>query len=162
MKKNGIAGTDILIELLDQAFEKAAWHGPNLRGSVRGLKLDELLWKPAPKRHCVWDIILHTAYWKYIVYRKLTGAERGSFPRKPSNWPSLPDRPDKKSWDDDLSLLRAQHALLRNAVSDFPQSKLNQSAPKSKYRYVQFIYGAASHDLYHAGQIQLLKRLRKG
>ena len=154
--------TSLLIEMFDQAFDKRAWHGTNLRGSLRGLVLKELLWRPSTKRHNIWELSLHTAYWKYAVYRRLVGAEKGSFPRSPSDWPRLPNSPNKSSWDNDLSLLLEQHGLLRQAIIDFPASKLDKSPPKSKLRYIELIYGAASHDLYHAGQIQLLKRMQRG
>ena len=151
----------LLIEILDQAFEKQAWHGTNLRGSIRGLSVKQLLWRPSPKRHNIWEITLHAAYWKYAVHHRLTGGEKGSFPRSPSDWPRIPDRPDSKAWKLDLALLTEQHKLLRQAIIDFPASKLNSHPAKSKLRYVQLIYGVASHDLYHAGQIQLLKRMQK-
>lgn len=162
MTKKSDASTNLLIELLDQAFDKPAWHGTNLRGSLRGLTVKQLLWRPSPKRHNIWEIALHTAYWKYIIHRKLTDGKRGEFPRKPSDWPKLPATTDTKSWKADFYLITEHHQLLRKAVIDFPASKLNSRATNSKYRNVQLIYGAASHDLYHAGQIQLLKRMQKG
>ncbi len=151
----------LLIEILDQAFEKQAWHGTNLRGSIRGLLVKQLLWRPSLKRHNIWENILHTAYWKYAVHRRLTGGEKGSFPRSPSDWPRIPDRPDSKAWKLDLALLTDQHKLLRQAIIDFPPSKLYSTLPKSKVKYIHLIYGISSHDLYHAGQIQLLKRMQK-
>lgn len=151
----------LLIEILDQAFDKQAWHGTNLRGSVRGLSIKQLLWRPSPKRHNIWENVLHTAYWKYAVWRRLTGGEKGSFPRSPSDWPRIPDRLDSKAWKLDLALLTDQHKLLRQAIIDFPPSKLYSALPKSKAKYVHLIYGISSHDLYHAGQIQLLKRMQK-
>ncbi len=151
----------LLTEILDQAFEKQAWHGTNLRGSLRGLSIKQLLWRPSPKRHNIWENVLHTAYWKYAVHRRLTGGEKGSFPRSPSDWPRIPDRPDSKAWKLDLALLTDQHKLLRQAIIDFPPSKLYSPPPKSKLKYIHLIYGISSHDLYHAGQIQLLKRMQK-
>ncbi len=62
----------LLLEVYDQAFDHIAWHGTNLRGSIKGLKLPELLWRPQPKRHNSWEIVLHCAYWKYVVWRRLT------------------------------------------------------------------------------------------
>jgi hypothetical protein len=151
----------LLIEILDQAFEKQAWHGTNLRGSVRGLSIKQLLWRPSPKRHNIWENLLHTAYWKYAVHRRLTGGEKGSFPRSPSDWPRIPDRLYSKAWKLDLALLNDQHKLLRQAIIDFPPSKLYSPLPTSKVKYIHLIYGISSHDLYHAGQIQLLKRMQK-
>ena len=54
----------LLLEIYDQAYDQRAWHGTNLRGSLKGLKLSELLHRPQTKRHNIWEITLHCAYWK--------------------------------------------------------------------------------------------------
>lgn len=151
----------LLIDILDQAFDRPAWHGTNLRGSLRGLKLHELVWRPSPGRHNIWETSLHTAYWKYIVYRRLVGAKKGSFPRKPSDWPILPTSVSLGNWKADLQLLVEQHCLLRDAVAGIRPGRLKSNLSGSKVTCERLIYGASSHDLYHAGQIQLLKRLQR-
>lgn len=151
----------LLLDIIDQAYDKKAWHGTTLRGSIRGLTAKEALWRPAPGRLNIWELALHAAYWKYIVARKLSGDGSLSFPRKGSNFPELPKPPDATAWKNDVELLRRQHLLVRRAIAQFPARKLKQKAPKSVWTNEQFIYGIASHDLYHAGQIQLLKRLQR-
>jgi len=153
---------DILLQLLDQAFDRRAWHGTNLRGSIRGLTVAEALWRPHPRRHNIWEIVLHTAYWKYSVRRHLTGEPPGSFPRDGSDWPRLPEPANAAAWKRDVALLRDQHLCLRAAVAACPAVRLATFPKGLKWRVEQYIYGAASHDLYHAGQIQLLKRLQRG
>ena len=103
---------------------------------------------------------MHAAYWKYAVRRRLTGEKRGSFPLEGSNfWPrSLQD--NEQQWKRDVALLASEHRQLRAAVAAFPVSKLPRPAPGSPFTYAALIRGAAAHDLYHAGQIQLLKRLQ--
>jgi hypothetical protein len=151
--------TDLLIEICNQAFDVRAWHGPNLRGSVKGLKLPELLWRPAPDRHNIWEIALHCAYWKYTVRRRLDDTKKGEFSRKPSNFPKLPDEPTLTDWKQDIALLNEEHKLTNDAIRRFPKARLYEKPKGSPVSYIQTIYGIASHDLYHAGQIQLLKRL---
>src|ERR1700733_13997187 len=65
----------MLIDFLDEAFDKKSWHGPNLRGSIRGLSAKEAAWRPGQDRHNIWELTLHAAYWKYIVRRRLTTEE---------------------------------------------------------------------------------------
>lgn len=151
----------LLVDILDQAFDKPAWHGTNFRGSVRRLKLPQLLWRPSPRRHNIWEVTLHVAYWKYVVRRRLVAGKKGAFPRKPSNFPRIASPATFNGWKEDIILLKQCHESLRQVVIDFPESKLLRKLPKSEYTYSQLIYGASSHDLYHAGQVQLLKRLQQ-
>jgi hypothetical protein len=151
----------LLLDTLDQAFDQPAWHGTNLRGSLKGLKLDELLYRPQNKRHCIWEIALHTAYWKYTIWRRIADAPKGAFWRKPSNFPSLPDEQSLVFWKGDLLLIEQEHVRFRELVSKMPKSALSKKPGGSKWSFQQLIVGGASHDLYHAGQIQLLKRMAR-
>ncbi|MGH7129787.1 MAG: DinB family protein [Planctomycetaceae bacterium] len=151
---------ELLIRILDEAFDRAGWHGPTLLNALRGVSAADAVWRPAPERHSIWELALHTAYWKYVVRRRLIGAPRGSFPRKPSNFPALPESPDDAAWAADVALLREEHQRLREAITTFPPLALDTKPAKSKWTNAAHIYGVAAHDVYHAGQIQLLKRLR--
>jgi uncharacterized damage-inducible protein DinB len=153
---------DVLLQMCDQAYSKEAWHGTNLRGSVRGLSLKELLWRPKPKRHNIWEIVLHCAYWKYALWRRITEGKHGSFPLKPSDWPRLPEKSDMKKWKEDLALLEEWHNKMRDEIANFPPSRLDDKPKSSRVSFIRTFYGIASHDLYHTGQIQLLKRLQRG
>ena len=151
--------TRLLLEILDHAFDRRAWHGTTLAGSVRGVGIDEALWRPGPARHNIWEITVHTAYWKYAVRRRLTGETRGRFPRPGSNWFPVPNPSDGAAWTRDVRLLKGEHRLLMEAVARYPAARLTRRLPRSKWTAQELIHGAAAHDLYHAGQIQLLKRL---
>jgi len=59
----------LLLEVFDQAYRAPSWHGTPLKGSLRGVSVRNALWRPGPKRHCIWELVLHTAYWKCIVRR---------------------------------------------------------------------------------------------
>lgn len=150
-----------LLTGLEQAFDRRSWHGTNLNGSVRGLTVDVAAWRPTPRRHNIWELVVHTAYWKYTVLRRLTGAERGSFPLTGSNWFArpLPDQGTPRDLAADVQLLRSTHRALLRAVQAFDLSRLDTRPPGGKVTYRDLIVGVAAHDLYHAGQIQLLKRL---
>jgi hypothetical protein len=148
----------ILLDLLDQAYDHKSWHGTNLRGSILGLTESEALWRPGNGRHNILEIVVHAAYWKYAVRRRLTGEKRGSFPLKGSNW-FVRSRGD--DWKSDIRLLADEHARLRAAVATLDPDLLDRPVPKSRLTHRFLITGAASHDLYHAGQIQLIKRLHR-
>jgi hypothetical protein len=149
----------ILLAACDQAYDRKSWHGTNLRGSLRGLSAREALWRPGGKRHNIWEIAVHAAYWKYAVLRTLTGARRGSFARKGSNWFPLPADTSESAWKGELALLDATHRALRDAIAGVDPKALSRTLPGKKTPRVALITGAAAHDLYHAGQIQLIKRM---
>jgi hypothetical protein len=148
-----------LLFLLDTAYDRVSWHGPNLRGSLRGVTPRQAAWRPRPDRHNVWELAVHAAYWKYAVWRRLTGAKRGSFPLEGSNWLVRPRQATARAWREDLALLESTHRELRGAVAALAPDALSRTRPGSKVTTLALVAGVAAHDLYHAGQIQLLKRL---
>src|SRR5580700_7885981 len=81
----------MLLVGLDEAFDKKSWHGPNLRGAIRGVTAAQAAWRPAGDRHNIWELTLHAAYWKYVVRRKLLREKRGSFVLKGSNFFERPE-----------------------------------------------------------------------
>jgi uncharacterized damage-inducible protein DinB len=149
-----------LLAFLDQAYNRRSWHGTNLRGSIRGLSMDEAARRPGRGRHNVWEIVVHAAYWKYAVWRRLTGSKRGSFPLEGSNWFARPEARTEEAWRRDVALLERMHKDLRAAVSAMSERELRRRAPGSPITYADLVSGAAAHDLYHAGQIQLVKKIR--
>ena len=144
----------LLTQILDQGYSRKAWHGPNLRQSLRGVSAKNAAWRPAPGRHNIWEVAVHAAYWKYAVRRRLCGEKRGSFSLKGSNWFTRPANgdADEKAWRSDLALLDQEHHKLRDAV-------VGMAAGTTRKVPSHFIFGIAFHDIYHAGQIRLLRRL---
>ncbi len=157
----GRAQIQLLLQNLDEAYDRSAWHGPNLRGSLRGVSAKEAAWRPAPGRHNIWEVAVHAAYWKYAVRRRIAGEKRGSFPLKGSNWFPRRSAAKEKAWRQDLALLAQEHLRLREAVARLRDSALDHPSGSSNTNLSRLIRGAAMHDVYHAGQIQLLKRLRR-
>jgi len=114
----------MLLEIVDQAFDRKSWHGTTLRGSLRGLTAGEAVWRPAPGRHNIWELTLHAAYWKYAVRRRLAGESVGSFERKPSNWPAVPTPADGSAWKRDVAFLESEHRKLRAIVAGMKPADL--------------------------------------
>lgn len=149
-----------LLRLLDEGYERQTWHGPNLRGSLRGVSAEEASKRPGPGRHNIWEEAVHAAYWKYVVRRRILGEKRGSFPLKGSNWFKRPG--PGAEWAADLKLLAESHRRLRDAVASLSLRDLSKRALGSRFTIRASVSGIAFHDVYHAGQIQLLKRLVRG
>jgi hypothetical protein len=148
-----------LLAIIDAAYDRKSWHGTNLRGSLRGLTVAQAAWRPDPGRHNIWELIVHAAYWKYIGLRRLTSGARGSFPLSGSNWLARPQELSERALKADIALLGDMHRALRDAVAALPPSQLAITPRGSTVSNFALLSGVAAHDLYHAGQIQLLKRL---
>jgi hypothetical protein len=157
------ARIELILGLIDEAFDRKAWHGTNLRGSIRGLTAKQAAWRPQRGRHNIWEIVVHAAYWKYTVRRRLRGERRGSFGLKGSNWfprPLSAAEGTDAAWAADVRLLVAEHRKLRALAASLPGAQLEGRTPGSALTRAHVLRGIAAHDLYHAGQIQLLKRLQ--
>jgi len=153
-----------LLAALEEAYKGPAWHGPSLRASLSRVTAKQAAQRPAPGRHNIWELTVHAAYWKYAVRRQLLGGPRGSFNEEGSNWfqraaAKLDPVLKEKLWRQDLAALNREHQSLLQAVRKIRESQLDQRVPKSKYTRRKMIAGVAFHDVYHAGQIQLIKRL---
>ncbi len=156
-----------LLPLVDEAFDRKAWHGTTLLGSIRGLDAATAARRPAPGRHNIWEIMVHAAYWKYAVRRRLAGDKRASFGLDGSNWFPRPETSRasarrnatdlQSAFKADVQLLVAEHRVLRRTVEAMAPSALAERLGSRDKGYL--IRGIAAHDLYHAGQIQLIKKL---
>ena len=146
----------IILALLDEGFARKTWHGPNLRQSLKGVSAKQAAWRPAPGRHNIWELTLHTAYWKYAVRRRIEGGKRGSFVLQGHNFFARPEKgkATEAAWRADQAILENGHRALVESIR-----KLLKSAGTSKQ--LRMLYGVAFHDVYHAGQIRLLRRLQE-
>lgn len=150
-----------LLRALDEAFRGPAWHGPSLRAALRGVTAAEARWTPGPGRNSIWELALHAAYARHRVLRRLDPTLAARFPRAVRRgwWPRLPDPSDAAAWRADLALLDESHRRLRDAVVRLPAARLAARRPGKRWTLGQEVMGIAMHDVYHAGQVRLLRRL---
>ncbi len=149
-----MAPAHLILALLDEGYEKKTWHGPNLKQSIKGVTARQAAWRPGPGRHNIWELTLHAAYWKYAVRRRIEGGKRGSFALKGSNFFARPEkgRLSEAAWRTDKALLEREHRALHQTIARVLRT------PRAA-RLLRMLYGVAFHDVYHAGQIRLLRRL---
>ncbi len=146
----------IILALLDEAYSKKTWHGPNLSQALKGVTAKQAAWRPAPARHNIWEETLHAAYWKYAVRRRLEGGKRGSFVLKGSNFFARPEKgkATEAAWRADRAILKNEHRALVETIRKILKSPCAKT-------HLRMMYGIAFHDVYHAGQIRLLRRLQE-
>jgi len=143
--------------LLEEAFRGPAWHGPSLTNVLRGVTPAEALWRPAPGRNTIWELLLHTAYTKHVVLGRLVGrTDRFARALPRAWWPATPAPADDAAWRRDRALLDTSHRALVDAVRGASPAALARGA---KRPLIEQLAGAALHDTYHGGQIGLLRKL---
>tara|TARA_B100000029_G_scaffold451039_1_gene475322 strand:+ start:180 stop:671 length:492 start_codon:yes stop_codon:yes gene_type:complete len=154
------SATDVLVALVDEAYDRRSWHGPNLRSSLRGVSPELARWHLGKNRHSIWELTAHAAYWKYVVRWRIRGEKRVRFPLVGSHFFPLPEPADAAAWTDCKRLLAEERVQLRGAVASLEERELTRTLGKDD-TVGSLVRGAAAHDLYHAGQIRLIRRLHE-
>lgn len=145
--------------LLDQAYDADAWHGPNLLESVRSVTADAAAWHPASGQRSIWEIVVHAAYWKHRACKHLSGDESMPFPHEGEDWFVRPEAGSSDlhaAWKRDLALLHEMHSHLRAIVASFALEQMDEAIFQT-LRRADVAAGIAFHDVYHAGQVQMLR-----
>jgi DinB superfamily len=151
--------TEALDDQLRRSMEGEAWHGPSVREALDGIQAGDAARHPIPGAHSCWELVLHLCGSYRLVLRRLDG-DAAPLSRD-EDWPEVP-APTEENWQRDVASLYALNARLRAAVRHFPVERLFEPlVPDPAYSaFTQFV-GLTQHDLYHAGQIVLLKRARR-
>lgn len=150
----------LLAHQLNLAFDSRSWHGPNLMGSLRGVTPAQAVWRPQPARHNIAELAVHAAYWKYRICRLIATVEVPDFDLAGSNFFDRSGPITKAAWTADMDLLRRWHATLHTLTLATSPRRLNEPVGSGEFTVSEVISGAAAHDLYHAGQIRLLRRMQ--
>ncbi len=151
-----------LVETLERAYRRKSWHGTGLRGSLRLLKPEARLWRPGSGRPNAWELMVHASYWKFIVLKALEPESGHAFGEKGSNFfRREPPRSDT-DWKGDFVRLDALHLKVLQAAGRLHPRELELPTPGRKESAFTLLAGLAAHDLHHAGQVQLIRRLWRG
>ena len=142
-------------EQLRRAFEGQAWHGPSLRELLAHVTAEQATAKPVPGAHSMWEIVRHIAAWHEGVRRRLEG-ERVELSAE-EDWPPVASTPEA-AWQEALAVLERTHTELRRTMSRLTDARLQELVIGTDDSVEVMLHGLIQHDLYHAGQIALLKK----
>lgn len=149
---------DRIVDQLRRAFEGEAWHGPSVEEVLEGVTAKRASARPIPGAHTIWEIVLHVAFWEDTVRRRLLGETVNPTPEQ--DWADVTDA-SKAGWLRALKALRAGHKRLRATVAGIRDEELDSPARGSRTTRYVLLHGAIQHDLYHAGQIAVLKKSKR-
>lgn len=145
-----------LEDQLRRSFEGDAWHGPAVREALDGIDAARAAARPVAGAHSIWELVLHLGATYRVVLRRLAGESAQLTPDE--DWQTVPE-PTEANWRATIDRLAALNRELREAVRGFPIERLDQPlVPNPAYTAITQFIGITQHDLYHAGQIVLLKR----
>lgn len=144
---------------MKQAFAGEAWHGPALMEILADIDAATAAAKPLPEVHSIWEIALHLEATQNLLLRRLGGDSPVLSPEQ--DWPRVP-RPTESAWRETIEKLSEGERRLEEAVSEFPDERLDQPLIAGGSSAYNNFHGYVQHNLYHAAQMGLLKRLLQG
>ena len=139
---------------LRRAYRGEAWHGPALRELLEGVTAERAAARPLPGAHSIWELVLHVAAWQGVVLRRVGGEDA----REPEegDWSDVAE-PDEARWREALARLDESTERLIEAVTGLADSRLEEGIGRATL--YAHLHGIIQHNLYHAGQIALLKKI---
>jgi len=147
-----------LADQIRRAFEGEAWHGDSLNELLKDVSAEQAAAHPVHGSHSIWELLLHIAAWDNAVLRRARGNTVNLSDNE--NFPPVHDT-SPAAWAGALASARKTHDELVATVAKFPDSRLEEPVPGKTQAYYNFYYmfsGIVQHELYHAGQIALLKK----
>ena len=146
---------EFIADQLQRAYAGKAWHGPSLKELLTGVTTEQALARPIAGGHGIWELTMHIGVWMSAARRRLAGDPAKLTPQE--DWP-LVDGGSPDAWRQTLDALENEHNQLRAAICSLPESSLENQAPGKNHSLVFMLHGVIQHNLYHAGQIALLKK----
>jgi uncharacterized damage-inducible protein DinB len=149
-----------LADQIRRAFEGEAWHGDSLLEILAGVSAKTAAAHPIPNAHSIWELLLHIQAWDDVTIRRAGGT--AVQPTGEKNFPPVRDT-SEAAWQQAVAGVRKTHEELVRIVAAFPDARLDEQVPGKSQDYYNFFYlfsGIVQHELYHAGQIALLKKFK--
>ena len=144
-----------IADQLRRAFDGSAWHGPALLELLKDVDACAAAAKPLPDVHSIWELVLHIAVWDEAGLRRLSGEKWQ--PVGLANFPAV-TAVTEAAWRKAIAATKRTHESLVKTVAGLPESRLRDRCPGKRYDFYHLLHGIAQHELYHAGQVAILKK----
>ena len=146
-----------ILDQLKRAYEGGAWHGPSVREALQEVTAAQAQARPLPNAHNILELMHHIAVWENVGRRRLEGDPAEIEISSLEDWPP-PEDNSEAAWEQAKAALDRGHQALREAIARVPESRLDQPILPGKSTVYVTLHGVIQHDLYHAGQITILKK----
>jgi uncharacterized damage-inducible protein DinB len=152
---SSVSEAGLIAEQLRRAFEGDAWHGPALLELLEDMDAATAAARPLSEVHSIWELVMHVAAWDQAAWRRI-GGETVQLTGV-ANFPVVP-KPTEAHWRKAVAQAKHTHAVLVKTVKTLPESRLRDRVPGKRYDFCFMLHGVTQHELYHAGQIAILKK----
>ena len=159
MKDGRASEAGRIADQLRRAFDGSAWHGPALLELLEDVDAATAAAKPLAHVHSIWELVLHIAVWDEAGLRRVSGEKWQ--PKGLANFPAVTTATDG-AWRKAVAATKRTHETLVKTVAGLPDSRLKERIPGKRYDFYHLLHGIAQHELYHAGQIAILKKALRG
>lgn len=144
-----------ILDQMDRAFSGEAWHGPDLTVLLKGISAEDSSRHPVASAHSIWELVNHIAAWNMIVLQKSKGEQIEVTTEM--DWPPVWET-SEIAWKRSLATLAENRTHLRNYVKALRDDSLDEMVKRENYSRYVLLHGLVQHDLYHGGQIAVLKK----
>jgi uncharacterized damage-inducible protein DinB len=144
-----------ILDQMDRAFSGDAWHGPPLMRLLDGMSAEDASKHAVPGAHSIWELVHHVGAWNSIVQHRLQGQTVEVTTER--DWPPVWEVSDP-SWKRAIENLAESHARLRKVAEALRDDQLDEKLGATTVSRYEILHGVVQHDLYHAGQIAILKK----
>lgn len=146
-----------ILDQLKRAYEGNAWHGPSVRESLAGVTAAQAHARPLANGHNIAELVRHIAVWEDVGRRRLEGDAAAIEISSSEDWPP-PDDKSEAAWEQAKAALDRGHQTLVDTVAQVSDARLDEPILEGMSSVYVTLHGVIHHDLYHAGQIAILKK----
>ena len=162
-EQRSITEVDRIRDQFRRAFDGEAWHGPSVLALLKGVTAQQAAAHPIPGAHSIWELTQHIEAWERACLRRLSGDPAQLSDEE--DWQPVNDT-SEAAWESTKEQLTNTHRELLDAIANLDESRLDEpiithSTTSYSSVYVT-LHGGVQHDLYHAGQIAILKKALEG
>ena len=146
-----------ILDQLKRAYEGDAWHGPSVKEVLAGVTAAQAHVRPIANGHTIYELVRHIAVWEDVGRRRLEGDPAEVPISSPEDWPPGDDT-SEAAWEQAKAAMDRGHVALVAAIKRVDESRLDEPILEGKSSVYVTLHGVVQHDLYHAGQIAILKK----
>ena len=143
-----------LIDQIKTTFNGDSWHGPNLVKTLNGIDKDQASTRTVGERHTIWELTDHITFWLEEVQKSVKAKK--NLEHSGNDWPRM--GATEADWKQSVNRLEAAVNMLVGELSTWKNSDLAETVPEAKFTFKQMLHGIIHHNLYHAGQINILRK----